>query len=142
MTRIQLPPTNNLSIARFGDAFRSHGFIIEQLTEDRLQAQAPRSLYSDLFPFEGWFPAARVIIERSAAGFMISYRPPVRRLAMANLTTGLLVFAMFPGAMAMRFGLAAAAVGLRAILQVRSARRQPSLLAMEDGVGGASDVVP
>ena len=81
MTQLQLPPGANLSIAQFGDVFRSQGFIIEQLTEDRLQAQMRPSFYSDIFPVERWFPAARITIERSVAGFTISYRPSIRRLA-------------------------------------------------------------
>jgi hypothetical protein len=68
MTRVQLPAATNLSIAQFGDVFLSQGFIIEQLTDDRLQAQAPRLVYSDIFPFERWFPAARIIVERRLPG--------------------------------------------------------------------------
>jgi hypothetical protein len=139
MTRIQLPPSTKLSIAQFGDVFRSQGFIIEQLTDDRLQAQAPRSIYSDIFPFERWFPAARIIIERSADGYTMSHRPPVRRLAIASFANGLLVFAIVPGAMATRFWLAAATAGLTAILQLRGVRRQRTLLAIESKVGGDSD---
>jgi hypothetical protein len=108
MTRVQLPAATNLSIAQFGDVFLSQGFIIEQLTDDRLQAQAPRLVYSDIFPFERWFPAARIIVERSAAGFTISHRPPIRRLVIPSLACGLLVLATVPGAMATRFWLAAA----------------------------------
>ena len=142
MTRIQLPPTANCSIAQLGDAFRSHGFIIEQLSDHRLQAQAPRSIYSDLFPFERWFPAARIVVERSATGFTISHRPPIRRLAIASLTYGLLAFATLPGAMGTRLWLAAGTTGLLAILQLRSARRQRTVLAIGREVGGASDAVP
>jgi hypothetical protein len=142
MTRVQLPAATNLSIAQFGDVFLSQGFIIEQLTDDRLQAQAPRSVYSDIFPFERWFPAARIIVERSAAGFTISHRPPIRRLVIPSLACGLLVLATVPGAMATRFWLAGATVGLLTILQLRGARRQRTLLAIGGVVGAASDAVP
>ena len=142
MTRIQLPPTANCSIAQFADAFRSRGFIIEQLSDHRLQAQAPRSIYSDLFPFERWFPAARIVVERSATGFTMSYRPPIRRLVIASLTYGLLAFATLPIAMATRLWLAAGTAGLMAILQLRGAQRQRTLLAIGFAVGGASDAVP
>ena len=142
MTRIQLPLDTKLSIARFGEAFRSQGFIIEQLTEDRLQAQMRTSVYSDIFPVERWFPAARIIIERSDAGFTVSYRPPIRRIAVANLTTGLLVFATVPGHMATRFWFAAATIGLSMALTLRGTRGRQTLLAIGRAVGATPDVVP
>jgi hypothetical protein len=142
MTRIQVPPATNLSIAQLGDVFRAQGFVIEQLTDDRLQAVGPRSVYSDIFPVERWFPAARIVIERSGAGFTFSYRPASRRLAMANLTTGLLVFATIPGVLATRLLLAAASVGLLVILQFRHARRQPTLLATQSAASGAFAAIP
>ncbi len=141
MRQLQLPLNVNLSIAQFGEAFRSHGFIIEQLTENRLQAQVRPSIYSDIFPVERWFPAARIIIERSTSGFTISYRPPIRRLTVTSLTTGLLVFATLPGSPATRFWFAAATAGLLAVFGLRGARRQRTLLAIRRAVGATPDVV-
>lgn len=143
MTRtLQVPANANLSIARFGDAFRSQGFIVEQLTEDRLQAQAPTPLYSDIFPVERWLPATRVVIERSAAGFTISHRPPIRRLVVTSLTSGLLMFATVPVSMATRFWLGAATAGLLSVLTLRGALRGRTLLAIGRAVGATPDVVP
>jgi hypothetical protein len=142
MTRIQLPAAANLSIAQFGDALRCHGFIIEQLTDDRLQAQAPPSVLSDVFPFERWFPAARVIIERSAAGFTISHRAPVRRIVVTGLASGLLLAATVPGTITTRLWLVAISVGVVSILHWRGARRQRTLLAVGATVGKSADDVP
>jgi hypothetical protein len=142
MNEIQLPPDANLSIAGFGDVFRSQGFIIEQLTEDRLQAQARTSAYSDIFPVERWFPAARIVIERSVAGFTISYRPPIRRVAVTSLTYGLLMFATVPGSMTTRLWFGAALAGLLAVINLRGVKRRRMLLAIGRGVGATPDVLP
>jgi hypothetical protein len=141
VTRIQLPATANLSIAQFGDALRRQGFIIEQLTDDRVQAQAPASVLSDVFPFERWFPAARIIVERSTAGFTISHRAPVRRTAVMGLASGLLLAATVPGTITIRLGIAATIVGGLSILQWRVARRQRTLLTVGSAVGASADDV-
>ena len=96
MTRVQLPSTTSLSIAQFGRSLEAPGHIIEQLTDERLQAQAPRSIVSDVLPVERWFPGMRVIVERSAAGFTISHRPPVRRMAVASIGSAALLFTTLP----------------------------------------------
>jgi len=134
LTRVQLPPTANLSIAQFGEALERRGFIIEQLTEDRIQAQAPRSVVSDILPIERWFPAARTVVERSATGFTISYRPPIRRIAVASVGSALLFFTSIPATLATRFWVAGAAAALLVVVQVRSARRHRTLLAIGHAV--------
>ena len=134
LTRVQLPSTANLSIAQFGEALERRGFIIEQLTELRLQAQAPRSVVSDILPVERWFPAARTVVERSATGFTISYRPSIRRIAVASVGSALLFFTSIPATLATRGWLAGAAAALLVIVQLRSARRHRTFLTIDHAV--------
>jgi len=131
---VQLPSTANLSIAQFGEALERRGFIIEQISEDYLQAQAPRSVVSDILPVERWFPAAHTVVERSATGFTISYQPPIRRIAVASVGSALLFFTSVPATLATRFWLAGAAAALLVVVQLRSARRHRTFLAIGHAV--------
>ena len=118
------------------------GFTVEELSEDRLQAQAPRTGYSNLLGLDRWFPAGRIVIERSSAGITIYHRPPFRRMAMSSITTGLFAALIAPGRMSTRLAIAAAAASLLLILQLRGARRHRTLLAIGGAVEGNSAEIP